>query len=166
MRVVAAKALCLLALFALAACGYHVGYPVRAGVQTVCIQMADNVTRRRQYELDLSRAVMNELRRRTPYTLVSTPARADLVVHSTIVDFAEQVSVEGAVDQALSTTASMRVEVMISQGGAEAELYTVTDAVDFSGETGSTGTTEASSRSSVQELMRRVAERIVGLLES
>jgi len=105
----AAAALLLgLAALALAGCGYGAHSLYRSDIKTICVQTFGNDTYRRQLEVALTRAVVDEIELRTPLTF-APPDEADSVLSGTIVGADVTTVVKNAKDVVLLQRAHVRV---------------------------------------------------------
>lgn len=62
-----------------------------SGIQSLCLQMFDNRTFRRDVEYDLSAALAKRIESDTPYKIVSDPDRADSLISGQILSITESV---------------------------------------------------------------------------
>ncbi|MBP8303748.1 MAG: LptE family protein [Phycisphaerae bacterium] len=62
-----------------------------SGIRTLCLQMFDNRTFRRDVEYDLSTALAKRIESDTPYKIVSDPDRADSLISGQILSINESV---------------------------------------------------------------------------
>jgi len=90
-------------------CNYAPQNVFRSDIKTVYVQFFDNSTFRRGIEVDLTRAVVNEIKLRTPFVLAPRD-RADTVLTGEIVDFDEQAVVKSEENQILLSRARVRVK--------------------------------------------------------
>ncbi len=100
----------LLGLVALSqGCGYTAGGLLPEDVRTVYVEFFDNATFRRENEVALTKAVVSEIKLRTPLILAPRD-EADSVLHGQIVDFQEQTHVKTEHDEVLLTRARVKVQ--------------------------------------------------------
>jgi len=143
-------------------CGYSSGFRAPAGIQSLGVPIMDNQTfpLRRGLEVDLTRELKAELRRRSDLTLRAGPEGADAVLFGTILEFRQGVLVEGADDEVQESGISIRVRIRLirSRDGAVLIDRIIQDHASFSnlaGETIDTARAEA-----VREIARRIVPQI------
>ena len=73
-----------------AGCGYKAGYIARDDIGRVAVPIFGNRTYYRNIEIDLTRAVISEIEKTTPYE-ISTARQADAVLEAEITDYRTQV---------------------------------------------------------------------------
>jgi len=87
--------LVLAAVFGIAGCSNVAGYSSNSlfpsGIHSLCLQMFDNRTFRRDIEYDLSAALAKRVESDTPFKIVSDQDRADSVMNGQILSIAESV---------------------------------------------------------------------------
>jgi len=152
-------------------CGYHVGFVPRPGLHSIAVPVFENKTLRRELEVSLTQAVIQEIQQRTPLR-VAPGARADAVLEGTILDFREQVLVEGPDDEVLESQAVITLAVRLRDartgrvifaygagpGATGPPLTEVAEFVPGRGES-------AESAGTTGEAFRDLAARVVFLLE-
>lgn len=153
-------------------CGYTLGYRAREGLRTIAVPIAENDTLRRELEFPLTEAVVREIQRRTPLSIVDRD-EADAVLHLRLIRFDQTVLVEGGDDEVREAGASMHVRVkltdregrpLLSRRGerlAEAAEFPVPEDLGLEAAAAAPGASAAAS-----EAFRHLAERIVMLLEA
>jgi len=88
---------CLVSIIAFGGtgCSHMAGYSNESlfpsGIRSLCLQMFDNRTFRRDLEYDLSASLAKRIESDTPYKIVSDPDRADSVMSGQIVSITESV---------------------------------------------------------------------------
>jgi hypothetical protein len=159
-RDLAAISLALLALTPLAGCGYTAGSLIRSDVQTISVGVIENLTFRRDLELDLTRALKQELRRKTHLRLVPGSV-AESALTGTIVEVEERVLSEGDDDEVLEERITVTVRIVWTRRDGEVllELPRVRGSAEFA-----TGRGEEFREGAV-EALGDLAERIVQLME-
>jgi hypothetical protein len=102
--------LCVLALGAAACggCGYAASDLIRSDIKTVYVQFFDNTTFRRGLEVPLTRAVVDEIKLRTPL-LFAPRDEADSILSGELVDVAESTRVRSRTDQVLIRHVTVKV---------------------------------------------------------
>jgi hypothetical protein len=105
-------AVAVLALL-LPACGYRAGPLVPEGVRTVALVTFDNDTFRREIEVELSRAVAEEIHARTDLRVVAEPEGADLVVRGRILSFDERVLADRGADRITESSVVVVLRVIL-----------------------------------------------------
>jgi len=108
MRRVPLIALCLATCLAATGCGYSAASLYPPGIRTVHVQFMDNRTFRRGLEVDLTRAVADEIKLRTPL-LFGSRSSADSVLTGELVDFEEDVVVHDGTGEVLRRGVTLRV---------------------------------------------------------
>jgi len=107
------RKLIVLALLATAASlsgcrGYTQVRPFRSDIKTVYVQAFDNRTFRRGLEVPLTRAIEDEIKRRTPF-LFASKDRADSILSGELTDFQERTQIRSEDDVVLLTRVSATV---------------------------------------------------------
>ncbi len=102
------KLLCAAALVALAGCGYQAGGLFRDDIRTVYVAGFDNKTFRRGLEVGLTRAVVDEIKLRTPL-LFAPREEADSVLSGELVAASQEASIKSERDRILLENMSVRV---------------------------------------------------------
>ena len=77
-----------------AGCGYSLRAPYTSKIQTVYVPVFKSQSFRRDLNFTLTRMVQDEIRRRTPFRVVSTPEEADSTLEGTITFVDKNVMVE------------------------------------------------------------------------
>ena len=90
-------------------CGYTSSSLLRDDIRTVYVEFFDNATFRREHEVALTKAVVEEIKLRTPLILAPRD-EADSVLGGQIVDFEEQTHVKTETDEVLLTRARVKVQ--------------------------------------------------------
>lgn len=101
-------ALCLVIGLSAVGCGYSAASLYPPGIRTVHVQFMDNRTFRRGLEVDLTRAVADEIKLRTPL-LFGSRSNADSVLTGELVDFEEDVAVHDRSGAVLRRGVTLRV---------------------------------------------------------
>src|SRR3989442_882031 len=115
----------LLAVLALAACGYHLagtGAVVPEGARTIRIELFTNRTHETGLEVRLHRAVEDQFRRQGTLR-VATDGDADLVLSGTIRSFTSVPVAFSATDEAVQYQGIMRVGLRLSESASGHVLF-------------------------------------------
>jgi hypothetical protein len=99
--------LCLTALLA-GCCGYGPEAVFRTDIKTIYVEAFDNETFRRGLEVPLTRAIIEEIKLRTPFTFASRE-KADSVLSGALVEFTESSYVKSETDRVLINKVTARV---------------------------------------------------------
>lgn len=75
-------------------CGYSIRPPFDRGVQTVYVPIIKSATFRREINFQLTQLLIDEIQRRTPYTVVGSPEGADSTLEGVITWTDKNVGVE------------------------------------------------------------------------
>lgn len=124
--------------FASAACrGYVSQSLVPASVRRIHVPIFANDTFYRQIELDLTRQVAEELRRK-PGVYVTDREEADVVLEGRITDVEQRVLSLGRDRRRTESSATTRVRLRLvdARSGEELKAFTVSERVDFATATG------------------------------
>jgi hypothetical protein len=150
----------LLALALLSGCGYTAGPLSTGGAETIAVAVFDNDTFRREIEVELTQAVVDEVHARTALRLVDDAAGADLVVRGVIRSFTQRVLADRGPDDVTEAAILVTVDVTVENRvrGTETPL-TFQIREPFST---TKGQTLASARA---EAFENLAEQIVYALE-
>lgn len=89
-------------------CGYATNDVFRDDIKTVYVRFFDNATFRRELEVGLTKAVVNEIKLRTPL-IIAPKDRADSILSGELVDFEEKARVKTEEDEILLTRAKATV---------------------------------------------------------
>lgn len=137
-------------------CGYTGAGMFPRDVETVYVRFFDNRTFRRQLEVDLTRAVLNELKLRTG--LAFAPAdEADSVLSGELIEFEERTQVKSEDDRILVERVRIKVRFQWRDRRTGALIVPAQDVVEFA---------RISADEPVAELaVRKVAQRIVEQME-
>ncbi|MCK4284261.1 MAG: LptE family protein [Candidatus Brocadiae bacterium] len=92
----------------LSGCGYATNNVFRSDIKTVYVEFFDNKTFRRELEVELTKAVVEEIKLRTPF-IIAPKDRADSILGGEIVDFRERAHVKSEDDQILLAGATAEV---------------------------------------------------------
>jgi len=92
----------------LSGCGYATNDVFRSDIKTVYVQFFDNKTFRRELEVEVTKAVVEEIKLRTPF-IIAPRDRADSILSGEIVDFRERAQVKSEEDQILLSGATIEV---------------------------------------------------------
>jgi len=103
--------ICTLAAFIAACngCGYATNNLLRDDIQSVYVSFFDNSTFRRGLEVPLTRAVVNEIKLRTPL-LIAPREQADSELTGELVDVSERSAVKDEDDRVLLRRVTVRVK--------------------------------------------------------
>ena len=77
-----------------AGCGYSSGSLVNPEYKTVAVPIFENATRYREFEFELTRAVVNQIEKKTHLKVVNNRNAADTILIGELVDFDPIVTVE------------------------------------------------------------------------
>lgn len=164
-------ALALVLTASLSGCGYTVGFRAPEGVTSVAVPVFDNRTSpagggsRRELELELTRAVVREVQRRTPLRLVDED-RADVIIRGALTRVRESVAVEGPDDEPLRSSARFEARVVVVRAdGTLLREATLVEVAEYLPGPGRLGTAPEALEAPAAEAFERLAERIVMLLE-
>ncbi len=149
------RATILLALLSVTACGYEMGH-VAGGGRTISVPLFANETWRRDIERDVTRAVEQEIRTRTDYTLAT--GDADLLLEGKVVEIREGVlsEYEGAEIRESSVQIVAEITVTDRTTGAKiVDKQRISERKSFAPVKGET------LRSAETAATRTLAERIV-----
>ena len=152
-----ARRLMLVSLLVLSAgCGYRAGYTVRNDVRTVAVPVFANDTFYRDIEVDLTRNVVAEIEKKTPYRIVDSSA-ADALLEGRITRYRTVVLQEDSKNNPTETEVVLVVALKLLDRRSGDTLYSgdVRDGDNFSAPAGQT---EMQARAA---LFRRAASRIV-----
>ena len=165
---VRAPFLALIALFVLpvllplGGCGYSSGFRAPAGVRTLAVPMLENHTfpLRRDVEVDVTRALKEELSRRSDLRIVGSDESADAVLEGRILEFRQGVLAEGADDavQESGITVRMRVRLVRTRDGSVLMERVIQDYASYSNIAGEG--IEVARAEAVRELARRIVPQI------
>ena len=108
MRRMSLALLCLATCLPAVGCGYSAASLYPAGIRTVHVQFMDNRTFRRGLEVDLTRAVADEIKLRTPLIFGSRDS-ADSILKGELVDYEEKVVVHDGSGDELRRGVRLRV---------------------------------------------------------
>jgi len=152
----------LLAVAALAGCGYSSGYRLPAGVRTIAVPIFRNETfpLRREVELDLTRGVKEELTLRSDARVVAEGVTADAVLEGVVLEFQEGVLTEGPDDavQESGISVLVRIRLVRTRDGSQLVERTVSDYAAYSNQAGET--LEVARDEAIRELARRIVAEI------
>jgi hypothetical protein len=146
------------------------GFRAEPGVDTVAVPMFENLTgpstggSRRELEVDLHRAVLRELQRRTPLRVRGGPP-ADVVIYGALARVTESPVVEGADDELLRSSARFEVRVRLVREGRPDRDALLVEVAELDAGRGTLGTPVEALGPPADEAFRKLAERIVMLLE-
>jgi hypothetical protein len=116
-----ALACALLAALAAAGCGYAVGPTAGTadrGDRTIAVPVFDNDTYRRGFEVEMTRALVNEIHARSMLRVVPDPAAADLVVRGRIRSFRERVLADRGRDTITENSVEVTLVVVVENPAA------------------------------------------------
>ncbi len=126
----------------LGGCGYSSGYRLPDDVRSVAVPIFRNETfpLRRDVELDLTRAVKEELELRSDARVVAESANADAVLEGIVIEFEEGVLTEGPGDARQDSGIVVRVQIRLvrTRDGSELVARTISDYAAFSNQVGET----------------------------
>lgn len=116
-------------------CGYQFGYRAPAGVRRVAVPVFRNESfpLRREIEYELTRAVRQEIKKRTDLSIVGEEG-ADLVIRGVVRQFQEVPLAEGRFDELAESSIFVTVDVQLEDGrtGEVILRRPVSDSADFS----------------------------------
>jgi hypothetical protein len=139
----------LLALLVAAGCGYHVG--TLHGVRSLSVPVFENQTERRLSELELTNAVVRDLRAQG---LTVNRPEAPYVLKGEIVDIDQPTVVEGRQDVVVVGSVAVKMRLELRERGSGKMLWTDqhTESAAFSG---SRGQSLESARAEVYDRLAR-----------
>lgn len=146
-------------------CGYTLRAPYDPGIRTVYVPVFRSYTFRPELNLELTRAVQQEINRRTPFRVVDRPEDADIVVYGTILFTNKNVIVTNPFNFTRNLTAEMTAEVTWEDLRVERDpekeppKVRVSDSVYFFPEVGETA------RLGYEKAVQRMAKEIVNMME-
>ncbi len=143
-------------LAVLSGCGYRAGLIVRSDIKRVAVPVFANNTFYRDIEIGLTRAVVDEMLKTTPYILAETP-QADAVLEGIIISYRVPVLQESVTDEPVESQIALTVEATLVEARSDRVLKTalVREAEGFSP---SLGEDEVSAR---EVLFRRIARVVI-----
>lgn len=147
----------------LAGCGYSVGPIVSGEGRSIAVPLFTNTTWRRELERDLTRAVQQEIRSRTGFSLTDEGSGPDLVLSGKIVDVSEHVLSERSRGRIRESSVIFTVIVTVTDtrsGEAVVDKVRLIERQSFVPAKGE------SLRTAETAAMRTLAERIVYTLET
>lgn len=151
-----------LALLILSGCGYSTGYRMPEGVRTVAVPLFRNETfpLRRDVEVEVTRALKQELERRTELRVVADGESADAILEGIVLEFRQGVLAEGAGDavQESGIAVRMRIRLVRIRDGAVLVERVIQDYAAFSNLAGEG--IEVARAEAVRELARRIVPAI------
>jgi len=151
----------LLIVLGVAACGYSAGPLVPEGVKTIAVPVFDNDTFRREIEVELTRAVAEELTTRTSLRVVGDPDAADMVVRGRIAVFSERVLADRERNEVTESSVVVEIVVVLENRAAgTTRSVTLTTREPYST---IKGQSLASARA---EAFENLAEKVVHSLEN
>jgi hypothetical protein len=174
-RLLCAVAIVLGAEFAIG-CGYHAQTLFRDDIRTVYVEAFDNMTYRRGLEVLLSRAVLEELRLRTP--LVFAPRdEADSVLSGALLEAGESTRVETETGMVVLQDVSVRARfswqdrlsgaAIVPPQEVRASVREVPAAIDSGEDAGAVvAADQVRVEASFEAALRRLAERLVERMEA
>jgi hypothetical protein len=160
----------LMVVFSAGCAGYNVGnqtlYP--AEISTVYVPIFESASFRRNFGERLTEAVMKEIERKTPYKVVGTPD-ADSVLSGVLVSETKRLIVQSPTDEPRESEVNLAVQVnWIDRRGGVLQEGLVPIPPDVSVAQSALLVPEVghSVATAHHEAIRRLAEQIVGLMES
>lgn len=160
----AALALFLVWSVASAGCGYSIRPPYDKSFRTIYVPMFRTLTFRRDLNLQMTRAIIVEIERRTPYKVVGTPEAADVTLDGTVEIADKNLTVENPNNLPRQLLAILAVNARVSDNRVADDRidkpYTnFTENVAFYPELGETV------QLAYQKAINGIAAQIVGALE-
>ena len=152
----------LMAVLMLASCGYTTRSLVSEKSSTIAVPVFDNVTRRRDLEWEITRAVVEEIHSRTHLRVVDLSDSPDLILVGSLVDV-DELLLSKRRRQRLRESAVLvtaEIEVKGRTGDVVLEKRRVTERESFTPFAGE------DVRTAREEAVRTLAERIVRELET
>ncbi len=139
---------------------YTVGVVPPAGVRSIAIPFFRNETfpMERDLEYDLTREVRTRLEEQTGLRLAASESESDAVLEGTLNSFRESVAAEDVLDRAVRSFAVAEVSIRLRRSGPEGEVLfadTWQERTAF--------LSGAGRESAKEELVRRIAERIIAV---
>jgi hypothetical protein len=139
-----------------AGCGYASKGLFRSDIRTVYVEFFDNRTFRRGLEVGLTKAIVDEIKLRTPLTLASRDA-ADSVLGGELVQFEERTRVKDEDDAVLTETVTTTVRFHWRDSLTGAEIVPAQEVSDQ---------TLVASGDPLHDLaLRNIAQRVVERME-
>ncbi|HEU5116529.1 MAG TPA: LPS assembly lipoprotein LptE [Isosphaeraceae bacterium] len=163
-RLRTAIAAILLAL-ATAGCGYHVRPPYNPSVKTVYVPVFKSYRFRQDLNIQLTKMLINEINLRTPYRVVSDPAKADARLEGVITFDDKNVMVEAPTNLPRHIMGNMNVKVkfidnrLTEEDERRISEANVSESASFYPELGETATT------GFQKVMQKIVRDIVNMME-
>jgi len=155
-----AAVLALVAL--LAGCGYRAGYLVREDIHKVAVPVFANDTFYRNFEIELTQAVVNRIENETPYELADSSV-ADAILEGRITSYRFTVLAEDRKNRTTQAEVTVTVEVTLrnARNGAVLSKNTIREGDSFSTFADETqaGTTSFVFRRTAQRIVEKSFER-------
>lgn len=142
--------------FCLAGCGYRAGMLIPPDVKTIHVRMFDNETFRHELEIPLTRAVKDEMARRTNLRFAS-PESADSVLSGAITRIRARATVYDQADEVL--TQEIAVHVRFEWRRANGEL--IAGSPDVRGTAQRIAVRDATQTAAILDILPDLAENIV-----
>lgn len=146
----------------LVGCGYSSGFRLPPGVNTLAVPMFRNETfpLRRDIEVDVTRALKEELTLRSDLRIVSASGEADAVLEGVVLEFRQGVLTEGASDvvQESGIAVRLRIRLVSTRDGSVLVDRMIQDYAAYSNVAGEG--IEVARAEAVRELARRIVPAI------
>ena len=147
----------LLVSAVLSGCGYTSAGLMPGDVRTVYVEFFDNRTFRRELEVDLTRAVVGEIRRHTRLNFAPKDG-ADSILRGTITDFEERTTVKSEDDEVLLERVRVKVQFRWQDRLTGADIVPPQEVVESS---------RVAQGESLRDIpLQEVAQRIVQRMEA
>ena len=145
-------------------CGYSIRPPFDKSFKTIYVPMFRTLTFRRDLNLQMTRAIIAEIERRTPYKVVGTPEGADVTLDGTVELADKNLTVENPNNLPRQLLAILAVNARVSDNRIANDKLdkpwtNFTETVAFYPELGETV------QLAYQKAIASIASQIVGALE-
>ncbi len=155
----------ILVALAMAGCGYHVRPPYNPSVKTVYVPVFKSYRFRQDLNIQLTKMLINEINLRTPYRVVSDPAKADARLEGVVTYDDKNVMVEAPTNLPRHIMGNMNVKVkfidnrLTEEDERKISEANVSESASFYPELGETATT------GFQKVMQKIVRDIVNMME-
>ncbi len=150
---------------AVAGCGYSVRPPYNSSIRTVYVPVFKSYRFRTDLNIQLTQMLIEEINRRTPYRVVSDPAKADARLEGTVAFDDKNVLVENPYNLPRHILATMSVNVTFTDNRSQATntrtfpAAVVNESGSFNPEIGESAT------AGFEKVMQRIVRDIVNMME-
>ena len=145
----------LAACAGLSGCSYTTRTLFRPDIKTIYVQLFDNRTFRREVEVDLTKAVVEEIKLRTQLRFASKD-EADSILTGTLLEFTERARVKDEDDTVIIERVTLRVSFRWRDRLTEADIVAPQEVVESARVTAG----ESLRALAVQEAAQRIVERM------